>query len=136
MTLLPLITIFAIVSIAMMLLAIFAFRSSTRDIGQPTWWWMLGFGCMAFAANARGIYWDIFWSIFRRTDPNGADAWADAVGGTSINILFYLPMIFGAYCILKSRQKMIEEDQQPYWPWYKAWLHPDTIRIFRWPRNW
>lgn len=135
MNLFPLITFVAAASIVMMALAILAFRSSTRQIGEPTWWWMLGFISMAFAANARGIYWDVFWSVLRHKDKLAADKWSDAVGGTSINVLFYIPMIFGAFCLLKSRQKMIEEDQRPYWPWYKAWLHPDTIRIFRWPKN-
>ena len=136
MNLFPVISIFAIFSLIMMALAILAFRSDRREYGQPTWWWMMGFISMAFAANARGIYWDVFWSILRHSDRGAADQWSDATGGTAINILFYVPMIFGAYCLLKSRQMMIAEDERQNWPWYKAWLHPDTIRIFRWPRSW
>lgn len=136
MTLFPVITIFAIVSIVMMLLAILAFRYSSKDVGEPTWWFMMGFGVMAIASNARGIYWDVFWSILRNSDPASAEAWSDATGGTAINIMFYIPTIFGAYCILKCKQTMVEQEENIKAPWYRAWLHPDTIRIFRWPSKW
>lgn len=133
----PAITIFAVTSMVMMCLAVFAFRSPLRGKGgerDATWWWMMGFTSMAFAANARSFYWDVVWSLMRDYNPETAYRWREAVNGTDVNILFYLPMIFGAFCILKCKQKMIAEEELIKLPWWKAWLHPDSIRIFRWPR--
>lgn len=117
----------AILSIVGTVATVLGFRTSFREVGEHTWWFMMGFSAFAVAYNLRSIYWDVFWTALRHYDKNIAIAWSDATGGTAINILFYLMVLIGIFCVLKSRQLMIPEDERDSWPWWKGWLHPRNI---------
>lgn len=135
MSLALIISLIAAVSVLMTRASLAGFQSSSKSTGEPTWWFFKGFSAMALAANARGLYWDVFWTWLKEYDYQLALDWSDASGGTAVNVLFYIPMLYGSYCMLKCRQLMIPEDERHMWPWYLAWRHPENFRLFRWPRN-
>lgn len=108
---------------------VFGFRSSFREVGEHTWWFMMGFSAFALSYNLRSVYWDIFWTGLKHYDKNSALDWSEATGGTAVNIFFYFMVILGIFCVLKSRQLMIPEDERQSWPWWKGWMHPKNLRF-------
>ena len=114
---------------------VFGFRTSFREVGEHTWWFMAGFWLIASAYNLRSTYWDVFWTTLKQYDKPTALAWSEATGGTAVNIFFYFLVLIGIYCVLKSRQLMIPEDERHAWPWWKGWLHPKNLRFGLWKRN-
>lgn len=126
-------SIFGAMTIASLAMIVWGFRLSFKSLNDVTKWFVRGFGLIALGYMLRGFYWDVFWQIFRYLDRESAYSWSEMVGGTAINVVFYLIVLVGVYCVLKSREAMIEEEERHRWPWWKAWMHPDTLRIIRWP---
>ena len=84
---------------------------------------------LAAAFGGRLLFWDVIWAFLREIDRNAAIALSDAVGGTSINIIFIAIGLGGVYCSLKARQMLLRVEEQKNWPWIIAWAHPHFIGI-------
>ncbi len=117
----------AILSIAGTVMTVLGFRTSFREVGEHTWWFMMGFSLFAATYNLRSMYWDVFWTALKHYDKKSALAWSEATGGTAVNVFFYLLILIGIFCVLKSRQLMIPEYERAAWPWWKGWLHPKNL---------
>lgn len=112
---------------------IWAFRASFRELDSPTWWFASGFAILAGAIITRGLYWDVAIPLLRLSAREAAAWWSSAVG-RYINIVFGSLKMVAFFCALKCREKLIPYEEQPYWPWYRAWMHPSSIRILPWWR--
>lgn len=106
------------------------YRHSLRHRERsPEWYFAMGQVLLAAAFGVRLLFWDVIWGVLRQIDRNAAIALSDAVGGTSINIVF-IAIGFGAvYCSLKARQMLLRIEEQKNWPWIIAWAHPHFIGI-------
>lgn len=127
--------ILALLSIAGTIATVVGFRASFREVGEHTWWFMMGFSAFAMAYNLRSMYWDVFWTGLKHYDRATALDWSEATGGTAINILFYSVVLIGIFCVLKSRQLMIPVDERSAWPWWKGWMHPKNLGFNIWKRK-
>ncbi|MDF3606577.1 hypothetical protein PE067_10735 [Paracoccus sp. DMF-8] len=125
------IALMALVNAAGYLAVIWAFRGSFREFSTATWWFAVGFAVLAGAIIFRGLYWDVGMPLMRMWLP-GAAAWQTENIGRYINIVFSLMKMAAFYCALKCRQMMIPEIERPYWPVWRAWLHPTRIRLLPW----
>ena len=114
--------------------AIWGFRASRRSVGEATWWFLMGFGLIAGAIILRGAYWDLFLPGFRLMYPELASNWSEMTSGRLVNNFFSGLELLGIYLVLKCRQALIPEEERHQWPWWKAWLHPSSCRIFWWMR--
>ena len=116
------------------LAVIYAFRASFRELRSATWWFAMGFAILAGAIILRAIYWDIFMPLFRVFSPETAAVWSGLTGGRVVNIIFYLMKMAAFLCALKCRKELIPPEERHLWPWYKAWMHPNAIRLLPWYR--
>ena len=114
------------------LAAVWAFRASRREVGGATWWFLMGFASLAGVIVLRSLYWDVVLPLMRLGAPELADAWSSATRGRLINLLFGLMLMPPFFCALKCRQMLIPEDERAAWPWWRAWMHPTSIRILPW----
>lgn len=112
--------------------AVWAFRASRRAVGEATWWFLMAFGLLALSLVLRGLYWDVFWTLLKHTNPDAAAGWGEATGGTRINLLFGALNAISIFCILKCRQLLIPECERADWPWWKSWMHPTKFRLLPW----
>lgn len=122
----------AIVNAAGYFTVIYAFRASFRDLSSPTWWFATGFAILAGAIILRGLYWDFSLPLLRHYVPGAAEWWVDTVNGRMINVSFAIMKMMAFFCALKCREKMIPEDEQDKWPWWRAWMHPSSLRLLPW----
>ena len=108
------------------------YRHSLRHRERsPEWYFAAAKVLIALAFGARLLFWDVVWNTIREVDRGTAIAMSDAVGGTSINIVFILIGLAGVYCSLRARQLLLREDEQKHWPWIIAWAHPHFLGV--WP---
>lgn len=114
---------------------IMAFRTSFRKTDTETWWFIFSFTVLATAIMLRAFYWDILMPISRVFWPETSAMWSDATSGRVANLLFNGMKVAAFWGALKCRQLMIPDHERHNWPWWKAWLHPTTIRIFPWPNT-
>lgn len=122
----------AIINAIGFLAAVWAFRASRRQVGEATWWFLIGFAILAGAIVARGLYWDVSLPLARVLWPDTAAAWSDLTRGRMVNVVFGLMKMASFFCALKCRQMLIPPEERDQWPWWKAWMHPTTIRILPW----
>lgn len=104
-------------------------HSLKRFEHSPEWFFSAAKVLIALAFGARLLFWDVVWNTIREVDRGTAVAMSDAVGGTSINIVFTLIGLAGVYCSLKARQLLLREEEQKHWPWIIAWAHPSILGI-------
>lgn len=106
------------------------YRHSLRQM-EPTaeWYFSAAKVLIAIAFGGRLLFWDVLWASLREIDRDRAIALSDAVGGTSINIIFIVVGFAGCYCSLKARQLLLREEEQKHWPWIIAWAHPSILGI-------
>lgn len=116
------------------LAVIYAFRASFRELRSATWWFAMGFAILAGAIILRAMYWDIFMPLFRVWAPGSAAAWSELTGGRVVNIIFYLMKMIAFLCALKCRKELIPPEERHLWPWWRAWMHPNAIRLLPWYR--
>ena len=124
----------AIVITAGYLAVIWAFRASFRDLKSATWWFAMGFAILAGAIILRALYWDVGMPLLRLWYPEAAVRWTDATRGRAINIVFSLMKMAAFLCALKCRKELIPPEERHLWPWWKAWMHPNAIRLLPWYR--
>lgn len=122
----------AVINAAGYFAVVWAFRASFRQLHTATWWFAIGFMILAGAIILRGMYWDVAMPLMRMQAPEFAAKWSDATRGRLINIIFILMKMAAFFCALKCRQMLIPEDERAAWPWWKAWMHPTSIRILPW----
>ena len=113
---------------------IWAFRASFKELDTATWWFAMGFAILAGAIILRGLYWDVTLPLMRLYSPLFAEWWVEVVSGRTINVTFSAMKMLAFFCALKCREKIIPEEEQHLWPWYKAWMHPSSIRLLPWRR--
>lgn len=114
--------------------AVWGFRASRKTVGAATWWFLMGFGIVSGAIILRGLYWDVLLPLLRIYFPESAEFWSDLTRGRLMNNVFSSMKFAGIFCVLKCRQMLIPENERPHWPWWKAWLHPNSMRLFWWWR--
>lgn len=126
---------FGAMTILALAMIVWGFRSSFDSLNDVTRWFIKGFGFIALGYMIRGFYWDVFWQTLRYANREAASQWSEATGGTAINVVFYIIVLYGVYCVLKCREAMVPPDDRPNWPWYKAWSHPDGVFGVIWVRR-
>lgn len=112
--------------------AVWGFRASRHKVGEATWWFVMGFCIVAGAIILRGMYWDVLMPLAREYIPLKTESWSDFTQGRIINNVFSSMKLCGIYCVLKCRQMLIPEEERHRWPVWKAWMHPNTLSLFRW----
>lgn len=122
----------AIVNAAFYGAAVWGFRASRHRVGEATWWFLMGFAIVAGAIILRGLYWDVLMPFARNHYPQVTSNWAELTEGRIINNVFSSMKLCGIYCVLKCRQLLIPEEERHRWPIWKAWMHPNTLSLFRW----
>lgn len=120
------------VTTALFIAVVWSFRVSFREMNRPTWWFALAFLLIAVSIIVRTVYWDITIPMLRAYNPEAAVDWVRATGGRFVNLVFALFQLAACYCALKCRQMLIPEDERHLWPWWKAWMHPNSIRLLYW----
>lgn len=106
------------------------YRHSLRQMERsPEWYFSAAKVLLAVAFGGRLLFWDVMWASVREIDRAKALALSDAVGGTSVNIVFILIGFAGVYCSLKARQLLLRIEEQKDWPWIIAWAHPHFLGI-------
>lgn len=124
----------AIIIATMCATVVWAFRASFRVLNSPTWWFAMAFLLLAVSIILRALYWDVALPLGRLYAPETAAIWSDITKGRMVNLLFSVLKISAFFCALKSRQMMIPEEERHLWPWWRAWMHPNPIRLLPW--NW
>lgn len=124
--------VLAVIITAGYLAVVWAFRASFRELKSATWWFAMAFAILAGAIILRALYWDVAMPLLRLAYPEFAAQWSDATRGRAINIFFSLLKMTSFICALKCRQKLIPIEERHRWPWWKAWMHPNEIRL-PWP---
>lgn len=106
------------------------YRHSLRQLEMTAeWYFSAAKVLIAVAFGGRLLFWDVMWASIREMDRAKAYALSDAVGGTSINIVFILIGFAGVYCSLKARQLLLRIEEQKKWPWIIAWAHPHFLGL-------
>lgn len=106
------------------------YRHSLRQMEpSPEWYFSAAKVLLAVAFGGRLLFWDVLWATVREFDREAAIALSDAVGGTSVNIVFIVVGFAGVYCSLKARQLLLRIEEQKDWPWVIAWAHPHFLGI-------
>lgn len=115
---------------------LWGFRLPIQSMERDVSLFVRGFAIIALGYMLRGFYWDVLWQTVRYYDRSFADAWSEITGGTAINIIFYMVVLYGAYLVLLSRAEMVPLEERSAWPWWRAWTHPNGLPILRWPFRW
>lgn len=105
-----------------------SYRHSLRKVEYSAeWFFAMGKVLLAVAFGVRLLFWDVIWNALRETDRAAAYALSEAVGGTSVNIVFILIGFGAVFCSLKARQLLLFEEERKNWPWIIAWAHPSFL---------
>ncbi len=107
------------------------YRGHWTRRGSVTYHFAAGIAPLGVAYAVQRLYWDGFWTAFQWLDRPDWQAWAEWSGGTRINILPNLIVLFATYHSLRALHLLIPEDGRPHWPWPIAWLYPIKCRIWQ-----